>query len=113
MAVRRRKLIVVSNRGPVTFSRGQSGERTARRGGGGLVTALGSLVSHHDVTWIASAISSEDHVVAHDAGGAAFDEVARDGSPYRLRLLAHDERAYDWFYNVVSNPTLWFLQHHL
>ena len=113
MAARRRKLIVVSNRGPVTFSRGPSGERTARRGGGGLVTALGSLVSHHDVTWIASAISPEDHVVARDAGGVAFDEVARDGSSYRLRLLAHDERAYDWFYNVVSNPTLWFLQHHL
>ena len=43
----------------------------------------------------------------------AFDETARDGSPYRLRLVAHDPQAYDWYYNVVSNPTLWFLQHYL
>jgi trehalose 6-phosphate synthase len=113
MAARRRKLIVVSNRGPVTFALDSSGERTARRGGGGLVTALRSLVFHHDVTWIASAISQEDRAVAREAGGGAIDEVARDGSAYRLRLVEHDELAYDWFYNVVSNPTLWFVQHYL
>ena len=48
---------MVSNRGPVSFSRDEEGRRTARRGGGGLVTALRSLVLHHDVTWIASAMS--------------------------------------------------------
>jgi trehalose 6-phosphate synthase len=109
----RRKLIVVSNRPPVTFRSGENGERIARRGGGGLVTALRSLVAHHDVTWIASAMSDEDRAVAEEAGGGAIDETARDGSSYRLRLVAHDETAYDWFYNVVSNPTLWFLQHYL
>jgi trehalose 6-phosphate synthase len=109
----RRKLIVVSNRGPVTFGRDERGELVARRGGGGLVTALRSLVSHHDVTWIASAMSQEDRAAAKQAGGAALEETARDGSPFRLRLVAHDETAYDWFYNVVSNPMLWFLQHYL
>ncbi len=109
----RRKLIVVSNRGPITYAPGADGERVARRGGGGLVTALRSLVSHHDVTWIASAMSDEDRAVSVDAAGVAIDEESRDGSPFRLRLLAHDETAYDWFYNVISNPTLWFLQHYL
>ncbi len=109
----RRQIIVVSNRGPVGFTRDAAGARGARRGGGGLVTALRSLVSHHDVTWIASAISEEDRAVAADAGDGAVDETARDGSPYRLRLVAHDAIAYDWFYNVVSNPVLWFLQHYL
>jgi trehalose 6-phosphate synthase len=109
----RRKLIVVSNRGPVTYARGHGGERIARRGGGGLVTALRSLVSHHDVVWIASAISDEDRAVAAEAGAAAVDEIARDGSPFRLRLVGHDEAAYDWHYNVVANPMLWFLQHYL
>jgi trehalose 6-phosphate synthase len=109
----RRKLIVVSNRGPTTFGRDGDGERVARRGGGGLVTALRSLVPHHDVTWIASAISDEDRAVAEEADDEGFDEVARDGSPYRLRLVRHDPQAYDWHYNVVSNPTLWFLQHYL
>src|SRR5205809_3662190 len=111
--VERRRLIVVSNRGPASFSRDEDGRRVARRGGGGLVTALRSLVSHHDVTWIASAMTDEDHAVAAEADGEAVDEIARDGSPYRLRLIAHDEAAYDWYYNVVSNPMLWFLQHYL
>ncbi len=109
----RRKLIVVSNRGPVSYSTDANGERIARRGGGGLVTALRSLVSHHDVTWVASAMSEEDRAVLAEAGGAAIDEEARDGSPFRLRLVAHDEAAHDRFYNVVSNPMLWFLQHYL
>ena len=109
----RRKLIVVSNRGPVAYDRGAAGERVARRGGGGLVTALRSLVEHHDVTWIASAMSEEDRVVAADAGGEAVEETARGGVPYRLRLVAHDPTAYDWFYNVIANPMLWFIQHYL
>ena len=107
--MRRRKLIVVSNRGPVSYGRDARGERTARRGGGGLVTALRGLVSYHDVTWIASAITAEDHVLA----GETIAETARDGSPYRLHLVAHDDQAYDWYYGVVANPALWFLQHSL
>ena len=109
----RRKLIVVSNRGPVVYDRDDAGERRARRGGGGLVTALRSLVEHHDVTWIASAMSEEDRVVVDEVGGVATDEVARGGAPYRLHLVAHDPTAYDWYYNVVANPMLWFLQHYL
>jgi len=97
----------------VTFGRDEAGERVARRGGGGLVTALRSLVSHHDVTWIASAMSDEDRAVSAEAGGAAVEEQARDGSPFRLRLVAHEEAANDWFYNVIANPMLWFLQHYL
>jgi trehalose 6-phosphate synthase len=77
------------------------------------VTALRSLVTHHDVTWVASAMTDEDRAVAAEHGGAAFDETARDGSPYRLRLVEHEPTAYDWYYNVVSNPTLWFIQHYM
>src|SRR3981189_2028467 len=107
----RRKLIVVSNRGPASYGRGLGGERIARRGGGGLVTALRGLVSHHDVTWIASAMSDDDRAIAAETEGEAVEETARDGSSYRMRLVAHDPIAYDWYYNVVANPTLWFLQH--
>src|ERR1051326_2090291 len=108
----RRKPILVSNRGPVTYER-RDGKRIARRGGGGLVTALRSLVLHHDVSWIASAMSDEDRVVASENNGEAFEETARDGSTFRLRFVAHDEQAYDWYYNVIANPMLWFVQHHL
>jgi trehalose 6-phosphate synthase len=109
----RRKLLVVSNRGPVSYDRSAVGERIVRRGGGGLVTALRRLVEHHDVTWIASAMSDEDRAVAAERDGGALEETARDGSPYRVRLVAHEPSAYDWYYNVVSNPTLWFLQHYM
>ncbi len=112
MAVRR-KLIVVSNRGPVVYDRDASGERRARRGGGGLVTALRSLVEHHDVTWIASAMSDEDRAVAEEAGAEPIEETARGGAPYRLHLVTHDPTAYDWYYNVIANPMLWFIQHYL
>jgi trehalose 6-phosphate synthase len=108
----RRKLIVVSNRGPISY-RLEDGRRVPRRGGGGLVTALRGLLAEHDVTWIASAMTDEDRAVVAEWDGAAVEERSREGSPYRLRLVAHDESAYDWHYNVVSNPTLWFLQHYL
>jgi trehalose 6-phosphate synthase len=107
----RRRLIVVSNRGPVSYSRTAAGERVAGRGGGGLATALRGLVPRHDVTWIASAISDEDRAVAAEAGGA-IEEAVGDGR-LRLVLLAHDPSAYDRYYNVVANPLLWFAQHYL
>jgi trehalose 6-phosphate synthase len=108
----RRRLIVVSNRGPVFYSR-EDGERVAKRGAGGLVTALRSLVEHHDVTWIASALGEEDRVVAAESEHEPVDETSRDGSPYRLHLVAHEPAAFHRFYNVVANPILWFAQHYL
>jgi trehalose 6-phosphate synthase len=74
------------------------------------VTALRGLVARHEVTWIASAMTPEDRAVAVDG---PVDETLGDGASFRLRLVAHDEHAYDWHYNVVSNPTLWLLQHYL
>jgi trehalose 6-phosphate synthase len=108
----RRKLLVVVNRAPVAYMRDTDGARVARRGGGGVVTALGGLLAHHDVTWVASAMTAEDRVVAAERSGSFVEESA-DGAPYRLRLVAHDPVAYDRFYNVLANPTLWFLQHYL
>ena len=103
---------MVSNRGPVTYGR-ENAERVTRRGGGGLVTALRGLVAHHDVTWVASAMTEEDRRVVAEAGGEAIEETLESGASFRLRLVAHDAVAYDWFYNVVSNPMLWFLHHYL
>ncbi len=109
----RRKLIVVSNRGPVSYRRGDGGERIEQRGQGGLVTALRPLVAHHDVTWVASVMTDEDCAVAAEAGGSALVVTGRTGETYRLRLVAHDHQTFDRFYNRFANPTLWFLQHYL
>ncbi len=104
-------LIIVSNRGPLQFERDESGERTLRRGGGGLVTALSGLVSHRDALWIASAMTDEDVAVSEEEGGPV--ELSIDGIDYRVRLVGSDPEAYDRFYNVIANPILWFIQHYL
>jgi trehalose 6-phosphate synthase len=102
-------LMLVSNRGPVTF--GPDGE--VRRGTGGLVTALIGLATHRDVTWIASAMTAEDVVMAERHGGHAFPVSAPGGDEYRVKLVASDAEAYDRFYNIFANPLLWFIQHYL
>jgi len=102
-------LVLVSNRGPVTF--GPDGE--VRRGTGGLVTALTGLASHREVTWIASAMSDEDVIAAEQVQGRPFLVSAPDGGDYRVKLVASDPDAYDRFYNIIANPMLWFIQHYL
>src|SRR5689334_18444000 len=107
------QLVLVSNRGPASFSRDEeTGEITASRGGGGLVTALTGLVHHRDALWISSAMGDEDTQVAREHDGKAFDLQLDDGH-YRIRLVESDPDAYDRFYNVVANPMLWFIQHYL
>jgi trehalose 6-phosphate synthase len=102
-------LVLVSNRGPVTFQPG--GE--VRRGTGGLVTALIGLASHREVTWIASAMTDEDVAVAQRHQGRPFPVTAPGGGSYRVKLVASDADAYDRFYNIIANPMLWFIQHYL
>ena len=62
------RFVIVSNRGPVTFSRSESGERGYSRGAGGLVTALNAVSRRRqEVVWIASAQSEEDARVAEES----------------------------------------------
>ena len=102
-------LVLVSNRGPVTF--GPGGE--IRRGTGGLVTALIGLASHRPVTWVASAMTDEDVAAAERAEGRPFPVRSPEGDEYRVKLVASDAAAYDRFYNIIANPLLWFIQHYL
>src|SRR4051794_18702327 len=98
-------LVIVSNRGPIRFLQGADGGRVAKRGGGGLVTALSGVAQHQKVTWVAAALTDEDEAVAGEG-------ALRDGN-LRLRLVAHDREEYDRYYNVFANPTLWFIHHYL
>ncbi len=76
------------------------------------MTALTGLVNHRDALWIASTMSDEDAEAAREHGGGAFD-CELDDVTYRIRLVESDPEAYEWFYNVVANPMLWFIQHYL
>jgi trehalose 6-phosphate synthase len=102
-------LVLVSNRGPVTFE----ADGQVRRGTGGLVTALIGLATHRKVTWIASAMTDEDVLVSERHGGRPFPVKTPDGDEYSVKLVASDAEAYDRFYNIIANPMLWFIQHYL
>ncbi len=104
-------VVLVSNRGPVEFGR-ENGERTSKRGGGGLVTALSGLSGRlDDLVWVCGALSDEDAVVSRERGGKAFEPEAQNG--LKLRMVETDPATHDKFYNVISNPLLWFVQHYL
>lgn len=100
------RLLIASNRGPVEFHRTARGF-TARRGGGGVVTALTAVQRYVPVTWVASALTAGDRAVA------ARGNVPVAANHLRLRFVVSPERAFRLFYSVMSNPILWFLQHGL
>ena len=98
------RTIVVSNRGPVTFARGESGEREYSRGAGGLVTALNTVLRRaENAVWIASAQSEEDIAVSREPAPYEVEDL-------RIRFVEHDPEAYDLMYNELANPLLWFVQ---
>ena len=97
-------LIIVSNRGPVQFERGEDGRRTMLRGGGGLVTALSGLVSHRDALWIASAMTDEDIAVSAETVGpieilndpALGKQLGRSGKEYVRTHFLMPRLLRDW-----------------
>ena len=119
-------VVLLSHRGPVSFGRDPvSGERTATRGAGGLVTALSGLAGHlEDAVWVCVAAGEPDGEVAHEAGDAPL-RLALDGDPRILaegettdrevavRLVDVPAEVHEPFYGVVANPLLWFVQHRL
>ncbi|HEY6887623.1 MAG TPA: trehalose-6-phosphate synthase, partial [Solirubrobacter sp.] len=72
-------LVLVSNRGPVTYQ----DDGSVKRGTGGLVTALTGLASHRDAIWIASAMTDHDVDVAREHGGKPFEVEAPEGGSFR------------------------------
>lgn len=108
MKVSKQPLILVSNRGPVTFT-----ENGLQRGTGGLVTALIGLASHRNSVWIASTMTDEDIAESQRHKNRPFTVSAPGGDTYKVRLVASEQNAYNRFYNVFANPMLWFIQHYL
>ena len=98
-------VLVVSNRGPISFSFAEDGGLAAKRGGGGLVSSLGPLVRDIGATWMAAAIT--------DADVEAAKEGVIEAEGFKFRSLAVDRADYQMAYDVVSNATLWFLHHGL
>jgi trehalose 6-phosphate synthase len=113
--VAERPLIMVSNRGPVQFTQERDGSFSSRQGSGGLVTAVSSVLQEHEAVWIAATMGTGDRARWQQAldNNEAFIPPSESNTNFRLRFVAPDEDAYNKYYNVISNPLLWFLQHYL
>jgi trehalose 6-phosphate synthase len=113
-----RRLIIATNRGPVTFATAADGSLRPRRGSGGLVTALGQVGRYVPVTWVAVALTEGDRrVAAHPKlMPASVGHGAADGDgaeELRLRFAAVERNVFEAAHNVIANPFLWFLQHQM
>ncbi|MHB8160689.1 MAG: alpha,alpha-trehalose-phosphate synthase (UDP-forming) [Thermoleophilia bacterium] len=106
------ELILVSNRGPISYTRGEDGELKTVRGGGGLVTALLGVAASCEITWIASAMTPEDTEISIRVGGGSI-KVIHDERRLGLRFVVSDPEVYNKFYNIIANPLIWFIQHYL
>lgn len=102
----RHSLIIAANRAPVTFESTEDGEIQPHRGEGGLVTALLGLCQYTDATWIACAQTEADA-----AWGQGEVPLQNDQGTIRVQFLSPQKEAYEGYYNEISNPLLWFLQH--
>jgi trehalose 6-phosphate synthase len=92
-------LVLVSNRGPVTYQE----DGSVKRGTGGLATALIGLASHRDAVWIASTMTDADVDASEQAGGRAFEVEAPEGGTYHVRFVASTPRPTTA--STTSSPT--------
>jgi len=102
-----RPIVIVSNRGPVTFQLDPDAPSgvVSRRGAGGLVSGLGPLVTGTDAIWIAAAMSDGDRLVA--------TRGVTDAEGYRVRLIDIEPSTFTDYYDRVCNEALWFAHHGL
>jgi len=104
-----RRLILVSNRGPVEHH-STSGRTEPRRGSGSVVTSFNPLTPACEFTWVSSAMSEGDRAIS-SGGGAVPSPLP--GQRISLRYVTTPRRSYHKYYNVICNPLLWFLQHYM
>ncbi|MFI5806499.1 trehalose-6-phosphate synthase [Streptomyces sp. NPDC051561] len=94
------RVLVASNRGPVTYALGEDGELTASRGGGGLVSGLSAIGPDADALWICSALGDGDR-----------EAVRRGIREPGVLMLDIDANTHAAAYNGIANSVLWFIHH--
>ncbi|MEV7870069.1 trehalose-6-phosphate synthase [Streptomyces sp. NPDC088124] len=104
------RVLVASNRGPVSYTRHDDGTLEARRGGGGLVSGLSAIGSDDDAIWVCAALGEGDREAVRRTEGR-LDPADTGGQ--RVRMLGIEPEVYAAAYNDVANSTLWFVHHML
>ena len=79
-----------------------------------MVTAVSAIARERQPIWIAAAMTEGDRLRAAHAQDTG-EALIEFGNPceFRLCFVVLDPEAYHQYYNVISNPLLWFLQHYL
>jgi len=102
-----KELILASNRGPYSFELDEKGKVVEKRGSGGLVSALLSLLSDIDVTWFSVAQTVVDPQIGLDG---VFVGPRKSSN---VKFLNIKEKLYSAYYDKMCNEVFWFIQHGL
>ncbi|MFF7369203.1 alpha,alpha-trehalose-phosphate synthase (UDP-forming) [Streptomyces tricolor] len=105
------RVLVASNRGPVSYQVGEDGALHARRGGGGLVSGLSAIGSDAGSVWVCAALGDGDRAAVRRADGGLLP--AEDTGGQRVRMLDIDASVHAEAYNGIANSVLWFVHHML
>ncbi len=116
----RARLLVASNRGPLTITGGDDGadDDEVKRGSGGLVSGMqAALSAAGDAVWVCAAMNERERVLARRVPDGQISEApivaeALHGE-FDVRMLALDAQTFRNAYNGVANSTLWFVLHQL
>jgi trehalose 6-phosphate synthase len=110
------RVLIASNRGPVSFSLGDDGKLTSSRGGGGMVSGLSAVAGRAEVLWVCAALNDADRAAARAApdgrlGVPLSGDGAGPGPESVVQMLDIPAPVFDRAYNGVANSTLWFIHH--
>ena len=109
------RVLVASNRGPISFRLSDDGRLTGRRGGGGMVSGLSSVAGRAELLWVCAALSDADRAAARAAPDGYIDTPGdgHAGVGSAVRMLDIPAATFQRAYNGVANSTLWFVHHML
>lgn len=110
LGTRTRRLLVASNRGPVSLVAGPAGVEVVR-GGGGLVSGMRSALQDSGGLWVCCAMSEQERQTASAAPDGHLRAAGLDTGGLDVRMLPVDAATFHDAYNGVANETLWFVHH--
>lgn len=83
-----------------------------KRGAGGLVSTILPFMATFNGTWVASAMTEGDRVVA-EKHEKCIVPVPVENPQFCISFVVVDPEIYEDYYSVISNPLLWFVQHYM
>ena len=105
--------IIAANRAPVDVVSRDGQAPLFSRGAGGLVTGLSSLAQATGAVWVAAARGEAETQLRLDDEGEPMILETSDGGRFQVSWVSAPRLVYDMYYNTISNPLLWFVQHFL